>query len=412
MSDDDTRRLLQRSLAEGGMANPDPLDADRIAERVGAARRRPLLVGAAVAVVALAAVAVWRTGVLASDPTVTQPNTEASEPPSEGTSSSTETASAIETPTDAGEIPTGAVLADVSDAVFGECGEVFAPPDRTSELVIESGPSEPLAETGGAWRTTVRIGSDELVQAPVAMDQLIVVDGEGRVVASPDPDSGLFFGEGPRWMGLAAGASIETTIVVPAACETGDWLPPGDYQAYGALTFVDGEDYEQAQGGPWPITIGGGAEVEATATIPDGAVTADLECGATWTDPQPSTGFELELLDQIRTPREASDDIDGRALISVTAAIDATVFSEVVVLRDGVVVNHMPGTDDAQGVTATAGTTVPEGFDEQFFDCDVPMTDATPLQAGEYEVVVVVLAGGDGPAAVIATTPRIPLTLT
>lgn len=162
----------------------------------------------------------------------------------------------------------------------------------------------------------------------------------------------------------------------------GDWLPPGDYEAYGALTFVDGDEYEQAQGGPWPLTIGGGSEIEGASTVPDGTVAADLECGATWTDPEPDTGFGLELLDRIRTPREADDDIDGRALVSVTAPIDATVFSEVVVLRDGVIVNHMPGTDDAQVVTATAGTSVPEGFDEQFFDCDASMGDAAPLPPG------------------------------
>ena len=81
-------------------------------------------------------------------------------------------------------------------------------------------------------------------------------------------------------------------------------------------------------------------------------------------------------------------------------------------LRDGVIVNHMPGTDSALVASATAGTALPVGFDEGFLDCDVPMTEPAALPAGEYEVVVVVLAGSSGPAGVLAATDRIPVELT
>ena len=170
--------------------------------------------------------------------------------------------------------------------------------------MVENGPTGAMPATGGGWAATVTNTGDELIQAPVALTQLTIVDGDGRVVAAPDPDSDIFLGaEGPRWMGLAAGSSLETRIAIPAACATGDWLPSGDYQAYGAITFVDGDSYEQAQGGPWPLTIGGGPETDLEVTVPPGTVPADLECGATWADPQPSTGFELELIDPIRSPR-------------------------------------------------------------------------------------------------------------
>ena len=62
----------------------------------------------------------------------------------------------------------------------------------------------------------------------------------------------------PR-VGVAPGETLTTVVQTDVACETGDWLPAGDYEVFATITFVAGSgEMEQAQGGPWPLTVGDG----------------------------------------------------------------------------------------------------------------------------------------------------------
>lgn len=305
---------------------------------------------------------------------------------------------------------TDAGLPDFSDAVFPECGDAFdGLPERTSDLVVEGGPSEALPEYSGGWMATVTNNGDELVQGQIGMMQLIVVDGDGNVVAAPDPDDQIFYGaEGPFWMGIAPGETLETGIPMTHGCETGDWLPAGDYQAYAAITFTNSEgdfgEMEQAQGGPWDITVGGG-ESDITPIVPPGTAVANLECGQEWTNPDVSTGYELELLDEIRSPRAGSDPIEGRASLTTGGPVDALVFTTVLVLMDGEIVNWEPGSDTATTVSATAGATVPLDFGSELFSCGSE-NSPEPLARGVYDVVVVAVAlDGEGTHVLDATDP-------
>lgn len=336
-----------------------------------------------------------------TDPTTAPEPTEEPEPTQEPEPS--------EEPGD--DVIAGPVVHDFSDAVFGECGEPFALPERSSELVVETGPSGAVEPHGG-WTTTIANTSDRLVQGWVAVTHVVVVDGDGRVVATPDPEDPVFFGaEGPSWIGVTAGDSVSASMQLPLGCATDDWLPAGEYEAFGVVTFSHPDGgYEQAHGGPWPLTIGGDGTPQQP-TIPAGAVPVDLTCGARWQDPQPSTGFELTLLDRIRTPRPATDDIDGRAVVGVGADIDAILFTEVVLLRDGVVVGHMPGSDNVTTAMATAGTTIPDGFASDLLDCDSSMTSPQHLAPGEYQVVVVALTASAEGTLLLAATEKMPLAI-
>ncbi|WP_420111884.1 hypothetical protein, partial [Pseudactinotalea sp.] len=262
---------------------------------------------------------------------------------------------------------------------------------------------------GGGWMATVTNNGDELVQGQIAMMQLVVVDGEGNVVAAPDPDDPIFFGaEGPFWMGVAPGETLETGIPMTHGCENSDWLPAGDYRAYATITFTNAEgdfgDMEQAQGGPWDITVGGG-ESEITPIVPPGTAVVDLECGQEWTNPDVSTGYELALLDDIRSPRAASEPIDGRASLSTGGPVDALVFTTVLVLMDGEIVNWEPGSDTATTVSATAGATIPLDVGSELLACGSE-NSPEPMAAGIYDVVVVAVAlDGEGVHLLDATDP-------
>lgn len=311
---------------------------------------------------------------------------------------------------------TDAGLPDFSDAVFPGCGETFAPPERASALVVDGGPEEALPDHGGGWMASVTNNHDEPIQGQVAMAQLVVTDGDGRVVASPDPEDPVFLGaEGSYWMGIAAGDSMQTGIQMSPSCETGDWLPAGDYQAYAAITFVGAEgdfgDMEQAQGGPWPVTIGGG-DSQPSTIAPPGSVQADLDCGATWPDPEVATGYDLALLDEIRSPRPVGEAMQGFAQLDVAGAIHGLVFTQVLVLRDGVVVNHNPGSDVATTVSATAGTRLTLDFGTEFLDCDSSLSDPQPLEPGGYEAVVVAVTVADDGTHLLAATEPVELELT
>lgn len=309
---------------------------------------------------------------------------------------------------------TDAGLPDFSDAVFPECGDSFALPQRTSGLIVEGGPSEALPEHGGGWTATVTNSTGELIQGQIAMMQLVIVDGEGEVVAAPDPDDSLFLGaEGPYWMGIEAGGSLEVGIPMMPSCDTGDWLLAGEYQAFATITFVGSEgdfgDMEQAQGGPWDITVGGG-DSEVGTTVPEGAVLADLECGATWDAPDIGTGYELELIHSIRSPRSVTDDIDGSALLHTSSSVNGLTFTLVLVLKDGEIVNWTPGSDTATLAAATGGASIPLGFTSELFACGTEGSPK-PLPMGGYQAVVVAVTADEEGTHVLAATDPVALEL-
>lgn len=299
-------------------------------------------------------------------------------------------------------------LPDVSDAVVPECGGTFALPERVSELVVDGGPPGALPDQGGGWTAEVTSAADEVVQGYVTFAGLVVVDDTGAVVAAPDP--GSMGAEGSSYVGVAAGASMPLPLQVGPDCRTGDWLPTGDYEAYAAVTFVAADGgLEQAQGGPWPVTIGGG-DSEPIHSGPEGVVGADVGCGEPWSQPQPGTDIDLELIDQIRTPRPSSDDIDGRALVRVGQQMQSVVWTEVVVLSDGVRVNRPLATDATTTVAVSPGTSVPSEFGTDLLDCSE--SSDRPLAPGDYEVLVGLFTGGDGEGGVDVVAVTEPVTIT
>ncbi|WP_162458682.1 hypothetical protein [Pseudactinotalea suaedae] len=278
-------------------------------------------------------------------------------------------------------------LPDFSDAVIPECGDIFALPDRTSALVVEGGPSEGLPASGGGWNATVTSSADQLVQGYVTYEDVVVVDGEGRVVGTIDTD---FMGaEGPSYVGIAPGESMPVPLNMPSSCGE---PANGSYQAYAMVTFVaDDGTLEQAQGGPWPIEVGSG-ESHPGDNPPVGTAEMDLACGAPWDMPELGTDMSLELIDPIRTPRAATDNIDGDATLQTPQPMNEQLWTAVVVLQDGVVVSTLPGGDVYTSAAVSPGTSVPLQFISDMHSCSSDPTDPAPLPAGAYQVAVVAAA--------------------
>lgn len=413
MRAEDIKRVLEESLHEGGMDNAPGPDSGLLADRVrGARRRRAAASGMAGMVsIALVAAVVWQVGGFSTDPnppatptqtTVTdEPTTGPSDPTDEPTGtptngeSETPTDDPTETPADG---PTegndqvdfpiyDGTLPDFSDAVIPECGDTFALPERTSALVVEGGPSDGLPDSGGGWDAILTNTSEEVVQGFVTFGDLVVVGGDGRVVSSIDTD---FMGaEGPSYVGIAPGESMPVPLDLSGNCGE---LASGSYQAYAMVTFVaeDGT-LEQAQGGPWPIELGSG-ESHPGETLPEGTVEMDLTCGATWVLPEVGTEMGLELIDPIRTPRSATDDIDGDAALRVTQPIVEALYVVVVVLKDGEVVGSLPAGDVYTSAAASPGVSVPLFFGHNLRACYGDPVKPPQLPAGDYEVAVVAAA--------------------
>lgn len=363
-------------------------------------RRRPLL-AAGLLTLALAGVGACQPAPGGPGDPTTEPTTDASTTPEPE-------------PTDPDPTEPAGELPDVSDAVIPACGETFALPERTSELVVDSGPSEALPAHGGGWATTVTSTAEDPVQGFVAMQQVVVVDGDGRVVVAPDPEDPVFMGaEGPFWMGVAPGETLTTVVQMDVACETGDWLPAGDYEVFATITFVAGSgEMEQAQGGPWPLTVGEGDAGALPASPPDGAVPVDLACGASWAPPQPGTGYGLQPWDGLGGEHEAGAVLEGDVGVDLTAPMHGLLFPLVVVLRDGEVVNHQMGGDTATTVSATAGTHAVLDVAADLLDCGTPAGDPAPLPPGSYQAVLLLATMLDGEPHAVAVTEPVDLELT
>lgn len=435
MNADDMKRLLDRSLHEGGMDSAPGLDEAALAARVRGARRRRTAASAVAGVASLALVAavVWQVGGFTNDPnppatptptTVTdEPTTEPSEPtePTEGpsdepTDDQTDTETPTSDPTDSESDP-----ADWSDAVFPECGDTFVLPDRTSQLVVTQGPAQPLGAGGGQWLTRVENTGSFRIEGAVAILQTVVVDGGGAIVATVDPDNDVFWGaEGGALISIAPAETLPFRVEQSYACGgEGGLLPSGEYEVYVLLTIsddlsTDPEQLEQAQGGPFPLVIDENVESPPIElTMPAGAAPVDATCGASWSYPDISTGFELDVTGaQIRSPRSVTDDIDGTSRLRITSQVTGTVFNDVVVIQNGQIVSMPYAGDSLSEQFLSAGSEVELSFGSSLIDCE-----GSPLPPGEYQVVVVtwlqIWPGGldNGEFAAVAATDPVDVVL-
>lgn len=428
MNDDDMRGLLERSLREGGMDGVPGPDEDSIAGRIRGARRRRAA-GRAVAgaaSIALVAVIVWQVGGFSTDPNppATPTTTEPSDLPSE---TSSDEPSETDEPTNE---PTGGEQTDParwSEAIFPECGDTFAGlPEQTSQLVAMRGPSETLAAGGGQWLTEIENTGATTIQGDVAWAQTVVVDEAGTVVATvddPASDDFMWAAEGVSHLAIAPGETLPFRINESWTCAGGaegsEPLGTGEYEMYVILNIGDAGASQstvtgQAQGGPFPLVIDSSIEQPGLELpVPEGAATWEVECGDAWTVPAVETGFELELLDDIRLRRPLTDDIDGGSRLTVTQPVAGTLYNDVVLLQDGRVVTPGFAGDSQSEYFVSAGSELDLSFSSSFDGCD-----GQTLPPGEYQAVVVTIlhqwsAGADDGmvTSVVAITDPVALVL-
>ncbi|HLV54721.1 MAG TPA: hypothetical protein VKY71_04010 [Actinotalea caeni] len=422
MNADDVRSVLRRSIDEGGLSDDGGPDETAIARRVRGARRRRVatVAAASVASVALVGVVVWQAGRLVDDPPSPATPTVTHEPSEEPS-----TAPSTDPSDDVTDEPTGDPGGDPddwSDAVFPACGDAFAGlPERTSQLVVTEGPDGPTPTGGGPWLTQVRNDGATEISGDVAYAQMVVVDGEGVVVATNDPTSDWFWGaEGSLHLAIAPGDTLPFPVSPTWRCGDSQPLPSGEYEAYVLLSVgeigVSGpDDLEQAQGGPFPLLVDDDRQPERLPVEPPpGAVEWTTACGDTWSAPEPTTGFALDLEHEIRSPRAASDDIDGAAQVTAGAPVTGVLYNDVVLVRDGQVVTPPPGSDAHVLHALSEGSRVPLGFTSSLVGCD-----GSTLPAGQYQAVVLTLLAIHDPGSatgaetyVVATSDVVDLVLT
>lgn len=305
-----------------------------------------------------------------------------------------------------------------SEIVSPVCGEPFALPESAPQLrfdVAGSVAEEQLEGSPSSLKAMVSLTNDGDDTVAGGLDYsvfLVVVDGEGLTVASganpenPAPESS-------NHLALAAGDTTD----LPAAASWNDACPgastdpmrlldPGEYEVFGLVNVYgdDGAVLQQAQGGPWPLTVG--AEAPALAPMPEaappvaGGVPLDSRCNVPF-DAQPATGLELEA-GPIRTPRAADDSIDGFELTVTadTAVAGASALPVVFLSQDGQLVNGVPETDSGAFLTMSADTSVRVSGWTPLIDCSYE-----PLLPGTYTAHPVLVGGSYGSLAVIARAP-------
>jgi hypothetical protein len=436
MNADDMRRLLERSLREGGMDDGAGPDAPSIAARVRGSRRRRAA-GSAMAgltSVALVAAVVWQVGGFTNDPNppATPTTTQSSEEPTDTVEPTDDTTvepppvEPTDDPTDdATDDATGeddTEPADWSDPVFPECGDTFAGlPERTSQLVVTEGPSQPLGTGAGHWLTQVENTGSTGIDGSVAYAHAVIVDSEGVVVANVGSPDEIFWGaEGGIELAVAAGDAVPFEVTGSYHCAEGGLLGAGEYEMYLLLTMDqadanDPERLEQAQGGPFPLVIDEGVQAPPVALgQPEGAVPWQYECGDAWDAPVPGTGFELTVDTPIRSPRDAADDISGgTSHLTLTQPVAGALYQEVIVIQEGRVMTYPWASDSASKYFLSAGSEVELSFGSNLIDCA-----GNPLPPGEYEVVVVTVlhqwsaeATDGGVAFALAVTDPVDLVL-
>ncbi|ACQ78894.1 hypothetical protein Bcav_0632 [Beutenbergia cavernae DSM 12333] len=406
----DEFRDLARELHDA--ADRAPVDPDALAAALPAmrreVRRRRTVRGLGVAGVSVAAVAVLAVAATALPGLF---DDDAPVPPATPSPTQSPTDGPTQAPTDepTGE-PTGEAIVG-SEPVQPVCGEPFALPDRPSQLALEASFPEPVAFPADPAGLGTRLGAVvELTNRGEAWidettpyeAQLVVVGLDGAVVAAyEDPDIG--YGEGTSALAVAPGDTFElsASLLLDFACgetaPTDATLPPGEYEVYGLLP-AQGDGDLQGQGGPWPLTVVDGQQPEEWPTPersgqPEGAVPWTYECGAAWEPPAITTGFTLEAEQPIRSPRPATDHLEGFWSLTTTQELRGpTVFGQVVLVQDGRAVSEpLPGGD-----AVTVPFASPDGAFSLLAAGNLVGCDGSSLPPGGYEVhVVALLIPGD-----------------
>lgn len=423
--DDEFRRLLHEA-ADAAPVDDAALQADLAValDRARRARTVRTVTASSIGVVLLGGVA-WTAAAQPWNPPEPSPTSSATVTPTETpTPTPTPTPTSEPTPTSTPtpeETPEPPPAPEGSDIAYPVCGEVFALPERVPQLSLglEDGltewappPASGQTSTLAGSATITNHGSDVVVGYPDLQVYLVVVDAEGRVVASeanPETPTAEYY----SMLSLAAGDTAAMDVGLGSACpgfegEGARVLTSGAYQAYGLSNlYGDGQVVvQQAQGGPWPFTVA--AETPPVRPEPpaqerpllEGAAFLGSECSIPF-DPRPATALSITAVN-IRSPRTVDDDI-SQLEITVTARtpIDSeSVFAAVLLTRDGVLVNHVPATDAVASVTMSAGTSLTLDAWSTLRDCEYE-----PLAPATYEAHPVLVQNTDQGLVVVARAP-------
>lgn len=285
-----------------------------------------------------------------------------------------------------------------TDPMLPECGEEYTIPDHDLAIAVGPGGSEPIAPDG-SWVVEVSNEGSEAVREPIE-GPFVALLRDGVVVATRETFYGPG-GEGVAWLGVAPGESVDVAATVAEACDGGA-VEPGEYEAVAFLRLGFPDDaVTVAVGGPWPMTIADGGRDEQVE--PTELVTTPFadSCGDVWDGTAPDSDLTAELLDRIRTPRAADDDLDGQVRLTAPDGLVGTwAFTHVVVLQDGVQVGeNLLGSDGIDRLSLSPGGSADLRFWSYLRGCD-----GEPLPPGDYDVVVVVAAQTTGERRTIAMT--------
>ncbi|TGO06555.1 hypothetical protein [Serinibacter arcticus] len=421
--EDEFRRLLHEA-ADAAPVDDAALQADLATALDRARRARTLrtVTASTVGVVLLGGVA-WTAAAQPWNPPESTPSSTATVTPT-ATPTSTPSPTSEPTPTPAPTpepTPEPPPAPEGSDIAYPVCGEVFALPERVPQLSLELeggltewAPPPASGRTGTLTgdATLTNQGGDDVVGYPDLQVYLVVVDTEGRVVATeanPETPTAEYYSQ----LALSAGDTAAVAVGLGSACpgaggDDARVLSAGDYQAYGLSNlYGDGQVVlQQAQGGPWPLTI----STQAPAVRPDlpmedrpllaGAAFLGSECSVPF-DPRPTTALSITAGD-IRSPRTADDSIDELEItVTAGAPIDReVVFAAVLLTQDGLLVNHVPATDAVASLTMSTGTSLTLDTWSTLTDCEYQ-----PLPAGAYEAHPVLVQGAAEGLVVVARAP-------
>ncbi|WP_156226057.1 hypothetical protein [Pseudactinotalea suaedae] len=377
--------------------------------------------------IGLVAAVVWQVGGFSTDPNppATPTQTTVTDEPTTGPSDPTE--QPTETPTNSeSETPTGDATDGSEPSTPPEtetetppmawspdqlpvCGEPFALPDADLALTVETGPDGPVAP-GGVFQSAVENPTATAVSGSAASPFAVVVN-DGVVVAT-QTNFVLQGGEGTPILALSSGGESQLPVVIPPGCDGGE-LSPGRYETFVLVALgsanTDGSVMMGA-GGPWALDIAddGSDGQDWSRTLPVGGVPFPDVCGDSWDLGEPSTGMELELVHDVRSPRSASDDIEGDVRITTTKAMtDVVLYTHILILQDGVQVSApVPANDNVMRVFMSPSASLTARIYSGLTGCDGAL-----LPAGEYEAAVLLLGSDGTTPQVVARSELMPLVI-
>lgn len=303
-------------------------------------------------------------------------------------------------------------LTEWSTPLTPVCGEVFTGEDFDSALRFDL--DHDVLSDEDSFPVSVRNTGDGPVIASVDRYDIavpVLTDSSGTVVAMGSLEPVL--AEGYSVLALDPGddTTVGGTLNWVVSCEGGDDpldpdpVPAGEYELFLLASTVaePDEGADQIQGGPFAITV----DPEATHDFPDGTVegAADIpSCGQDWPDRFDGTPGTIELgSGPVYRPDGL---VMGGTFTLEEAAVGASVYAQIVIIDDGVVVGPYPHASDALvGWYASPGLGAPiAGMSE-------PVTcTGDPLAPGDYEAALVVSTiGTSGPT--LAVSEAVPVTV-